>query len=145
MKGAIIACLCLSLFLAALDGTVVAVSLTTIVAQFGDFSLLSWIIAAYSLSAAISQLLYGKLSDISRPSKMFTVAIVLFAIGSVLSGAAQSMFWLICSRALQGLGGGGIISLTTSYPMADIIQDPAQSRKILGFAECLFYLPCPVC
>lgn len=108
----VFACLCLAAFLAALDSTIVAVSLPTIVSQFGQFQLLSWTLAAYVLTSAAAQPLYGKMSDIYGRRAVLVAAILLFALGSILAGAAQNMAWLIGARALQGIGGGGIQSLT---------------------------------
>jgi len=98
--------LMLGMLLAALDQTIVATALPTIVGDLHGLDHLSWVVTAYLLTTTLSTPLYGKISDLYGRKKIFQVAIVIFLIGSALSGLARNMDQLIAFRALQGLGGG---------------------------------------
>ena len=101
----------LSLFLASVEGTIIATAMPTIVAQLGGLSIYSWVFAIYMLASTTTVPIYGKLSDIYGRKKVYTFAMVLFLIGSVLCGTANSMQQLIFFRAVQGLGAGGVLPL----------------------------------
>ncbi|KAJ7031126.1 MFS amino acid permease [Mycena alexandri] len=100
--------LMMTAFLAALDQTIVAIALPTIVADLGGGKNYSWVGSAYLIAAAALSPAYGKLSDVFGRKPVLYPSIAIFLIGSALCGAAQSMTWLILARALQGIGGGGI-------------------------------------
>src|SRR3954453_10770289 len=100
--------LMLGMFLAALDQTIVSTALPTIVGDLGGINHLSWVVTAYLLTATASTPLYGKISDIYGRRKLFQAAIVIFLIGSMLSGLSQNMGQLIAFRGIQGLGAGGL-------------------------------------
>ncbi|KAF7318123.1 Membrane transporter [Mycena chlorophos] len=100
--------LMMTAFLAALDQTIVATALPTIVAQLGGGKSYSWVGSAYLIAAAAFSPAYGKLSDLFSRKKVLYPCIIIFLVGSALCGAAQSMTWLIVARAVQGIGGGGI-------------------------------------
>ncbi|VDC06640.1 unnamed protein product [Peniophora sp. CBMAI 1063] len=120
-------------FLAALDQTIVATALPTIVAKLGGGSNYSWVGTAYLLAAAALSPLYGKLSDITGRKPILYAVIVIFLIGSALCGAAQNMTWLIVCRAVQGIGGGGIIQLVI-ITISDIVslQDRGKYGGAIG-------------
>jgi EmrB/QacA subfamily drug resistance transporter len=101
----------LSLFLASMEATVVATAMPTIVGQLGGLEHYSWVFSAYMLASTTTVPLYGKLSDIYGRRKLYLLAMVLFLVGSILSGQAQTMTQLILARALQGLGAGGVMPL----------------------------------
>ncbi|KAJ6447509.1 MFS amino acid permease [Mycena sanguinolenta] len=103
--------LMLTAFLAALDQTIIATALPTIVAQLGGGEAYSWVGSAYLIAGAALCPAYGKLSDIFGRKRVLYPSIVIFLVGSALCGAAKSMTWLILARALQGIGGGGIQQL----------------------------------
>ncbi|HVB27311.1 MAG TPA: MFS transporter, partial [Mycobacteriales bacterium] len=103
--------LMLGLLLAALDQTIVSTALPTIVGQLHGVTHLSWVVTAYLLTSTTSAPLYGKLSDLYGRKITFQGAIVIFLIGSVLAGVAQSMSQLIAFRAIQGLGAGALMTL----------------------------------
>src|SRR6476659_1112742 len=105
----VFAALLLGMLLAALDQTIVATALPTIVGELGGASHLSWVVTAYLLASTASTPLWGKLGDMYGRKRFFQAAIVIFLIGSALCGFAHSMEQLIVFRALQGLGGGGLI------------------------------------
>src|SRR5215813_10862400 len=99
----------LVLLLASLDQTIVSTALPTIVGDLGGIEHLSWVVTAYLLASTIAGPLYGKLGDLYGRKIVLQAAIVLFLIGSALCGIAQNMTELIAFRALQGLGGGGLM------------------------------------
>ncbi|KAF8485604.1 major facilitator superfamily domain-containing protein [Gautieria morchelliformis] len=112
--------LMMTTFLAALDQTIVSTALPTIVAQLGDGNDYSWVGSAYLLAASALSPLYGKGSDIIGRKPILFGCIIVFLIGSALCGAAQTMTWLIICRAVQGIGGGGIIQMV-QITIGDIV------------------------
>jgi len=119
--------LMLVLLLASLDQTIVSTALPTIVGEFGGLEHLSWIVTAYMLATTVVTPLYGKLGDLFGRKIVLQTAIVLFLIGSVLCGLSRSMGELIVFRALQGLGGGGLI-VTTMAVVGDIMSPRERGR-----------------
>src|ERR1700726_2149696 len=105
----IIGALLLGMLLAALDQTIVATALPTIAGDLHGLSHLSWVVTAYLLASTASTPLWGKLGDMYGRKVFFQASIVIFLIGSALSGLSGSMVELIAFRAVQGLGGGGLI------------------------------------
>ena len=104
--------LMMGMFLAALDQTIVSTALKSIVEEFDGLNHYTWVVTAYLLTSTASTPLYGKISDIYGRRVVFQFAIVTFLIGSFLAGASQNMEQLIATRALQGLGAGGLMALT---------------------------------
>jgi EmrB/QacA subfamily drug resistance transporter len=123
----IFAALLLVLLLASLDQTIVSTALPTIVGDLGGVSHLSWVVTAYLLASTIVAPLYGKLGDLYGRKLVLQVAIVLFLIGSALCGIAQNMPELIAFRALQGLGGGGLM-VTTTATIGDLVPPRDRGR-----------------
>jgi EmrB/QacA subfamily drug resistance transporter len=119
--------LLLVLLLASLDQTIVSTALPTIVGDLGGVEHLSWVVTAYLLSSTIAGPLYGKLGDLYGRKLLLQAAIVIFLVGSALCGLAGSMGELIAFRALQGLGGGGLI-VTTIAVVGDIIPPRDRGR-----------------
>ena len=113
--------LMLTMFLAALDQTIVATALPTIGRQFGDAANLSWIITAYLLASTAVAPVFGTLSDIYGRRMMIIVAMSLFMTGSLLCAVAPSMPVLIAARLLQGLGGGGILPIVQTV-ISDVVS-----------------------
>ena len=101
--------LMLGMLMAMLDNLIVSTALPTIVGDLGGLSHLSWVVTAYALGAAVTTPVWGKLGDLYGRKTMFMLAIVLFLIGSALTGLSQNMDQLIGFRALQGLGAGGLM------------------------------------
>ena len=116
--------LLLTMFLAALDQTIVATALPTIGRQFQDVSSLSWVITAYLLASTAVAPVFGTLSDIYGRRVMIIVSLSLFIAGSVLCAVAPNMPVLILARGLQGLGGGGIMPVVQT-----IISDVVSPRE----------------
>ncbi|HZO35775.1 MAG TPA: MDR family MFS transporter [Solirubrobacteraceae bacterium] len=121
----------LATLLAALDMTIVATALPSIVDDLEGFDHLSWVITAYLLAATVTVPLYGRLSDVYGRRRLFVVAISLFVLGSALCGTAHSMTQLIAFRALQGLGAGGLQPLAQAA-VADLFP-PRERGKYQGF------------
>src|SRR6201996_3449297 len=103
--------LMLVLFIATLDQTIVATAIPGIGRELHDLTNAPWIATAYLLSSAVSTLILGKLGDMYGRKKVFQFSVIVFLIGSLLSGLAGSMPLLIATRGLQGIGGGGLSSL----------------------------------
>ncbi|MGW7328736.1 DHA2 family efflux MFS transporter permease subunit [Streptomyces sp. NPDC054840] len=122
-----IGALLLGLLIAALDQTIVSTALPTIVSDLGGMAHLSWVVTAYMLASTAATPLWGKLGDQYGRKKLFQYAIVLFLIGSALCGIAQDMPQLIGFRALQGLGGGGLIVLSMAI-VGDIVPPRERGR-----------------
>jgi EmrB/QacA subfamily drug resistance transporter len=128
--------LLLVLLLASLDQTIVSTALPTIVGDLGGVSKLSWVVTAYLLATTVSGPLYGKLGDLYGRKLVLQTAIVIFLIGSALCGLAQNMAELIGFRALQGLGGGGLMVVTLAV-VGDIIP-PRERGRYQGYFGAIF-------
>jgi EmrB/QacA subfamily drug resistance transporter len=132
----VISALMLAMLLAALDQTVVATALPRIATDLHGLNKLSWVATAYLLTSAISTPLYGKIGDQFGRKKIFQFSIVLFLIGSALCGLSQNMNELVGFRALQGIGAGGLMSLSITI-VGDVVS-PRQRGKYLGYFGAVF-------
>jgi EmrB/QacA subfamily drug resistance transporter len=126
----IFSALLLVMLLAALDQTIVSTALPTIVGDLGGLENLSWVVTAYLLTSTIVVPLYGKFGDLFGRKIVLQASIAIFLLGSVLCGLAQNMTQLILLRALQGLGGGGLLVITMAA-IGDIIP-PAERGRYQG-------------
>ncbi|WP_433245846.1 MFS transporter [Streptosporangium sp. CA-135522] len=134
--GFVIGALMLGMLLAALDQTIVSTALPTIVSDLGGLEELSWAVTAYILSSTVSTPLWGKLGDQYGRKKLFQAAIVVFLVGSALCGLSRNMGELIGFRALQGLGGGGLMVLAQAI-VGDVV--PVRERgRYQGFFGAVF-------
>lgn len=128
--------LMLGMFLAALDQTIVATALPTMVGELGGLEHLSWVVTAYLLASTVTSPLYGKISDLYGRKVVFQAAIVIFLAGSMLCGLAQNMIQLIAFRGLQGLGAGGLMVMAMTI-VGDIL--PARERgRYQGYFGAVF-------
>ena len=132
VMGALMLCL----FLSALDQTIVATALPTIVGDLGGLDQISWVVTAYLLSSTVSVPLFGKISDLYGRKVMLQATIAIFLLGSVLAGVAQSMLQLILARGVQGVGGGGIMAMTFTI-LGDILS-PRERGKYVGYFTGVF-------
>ena len=130
--------LMLGMFLAALDQTIVGTALPTIVNSLHGLNHISWVVTAYLLTSTISTPLYGKLSDQFGRKGLFQLAIVIFLVGSVLSGISQNMGQLIAFRGIQGLGAGGLMALAMTI-IADVVS-PRERGRYQGYFGATFAL-----
>jgi EmrB/QacA subfamily drug resistance transporter len=123
--------LLLAQMIASIEGTVVATAAPTIVTELGGLKQISWIFTGYLLTTTATTPLWGKLSDLLGRRRLYELAIVTFMAGSVCCGAAQSMSMLIAARLLQGVGAGGIFTLTMTI-MGDVLS-PRERGKYQGY------------
>jgi EmrB/QacA subfamily drug resistance transporter len=133
---AIMSGLMLGMLLAALDQTIVSTALTRISRDFHRPDLYSWVVTSYLLTSTVSTPLYGKISDLYGRKRIFQFAIVLFLIGSALSGLSGSMYQLIVFRGIQGLGAGGLMSLALAI-VGDVIP-PRERGRYQGYFGAVF-------
>jgi EmrB/QacA subfamily drug resistance transporter len=134
--GVIFTGLMLVMFLAALDSTIVATALPTIVGDLGGLTKLSWVTSAYLLAQTAVTPLYGKLGDLLGRKRVLQSAVIVFLIGSALCGLSQSMTELIAFRAVQGLGAGGLIVLVQAS-VGDIVS-PRERGRYQGLFGAVF-------
>lgn len=130
--------LMLTVLLAALDQTIVATALPTIVGELNGLDHISWVVTAYLLSSTVVMPIYGKLGDLFGRKGIFQFAIIVFLVGSVLSGWAHNMTELIAFRALQGVGAGGLM-IGAQAIIADVVP-PRERGKYMGLIGAVFGL-----
>jgi EmrB/QacA subfamily drug resistance transporter len=128
--------LMLVMLMAALDQTIVATALPTIVGDLGGLNQLSWVVTAYLLAQTIVTPLYGKLGDMVGRKVVLQVGLVIFLIGSALCGLAQNMTMLILFRGIQGLGGGGLM-VSTMAAIGDVVS-PRERGRYQGYFGAVF-------
>ena len=119
--------LLLAILLAMLDQLIVGTALPRIVGSLGGVTHLSWVVTAYILASTVTTPFYGKLGDMYGRKKLFVTAIVIFLVGSALSGLSQTMAQLIMFRALQGLGAGGLM-VGAMATLGDIVSPRERGR-----------------
>ena len=132
----VLSALMLGMLLAALDGTIVSTALPTIVGDLHGANHLSWVVVAYLLASTVSTPLWGKLGDLYGRKIFFIWAIVIFLVGSMLCGLAGNMLELILFRAVQGLGGGGLM-IGAQAVIADVVP-PRERGKYSGLFGAVF-------
>jgi len=128
--------LMVTMLLASLDQMIFSTALPTIVGELNGVNHMLWVTTAYILASTITLPVYGKLGDLIGRKGLFIIAISIFIVGSVIGGLAQDMTWLIAGRAVQGLGGGGLLILAQAI-IADVV--PARERgKYMGIMGGVF-------
>jgi EmrB/QacA subfamily drug resistance transporter len=132
----ILGALLLVMLLASLDQTVVSTALPTIVGDLGGLAHISWVVTAYLLAVTIATPLYGKLGDLYGRKVVLQAALVIFLIGSALCGLAQGMTELIAFRAIQGLGGGGLM-VSAQATIGDVVS-PRERGRYTGLFGAVF-------
>lgn len=120
----------LAMLLAMLDNAIVGTSMPTIVGDLGGLAHISWVVTAYALATAVSTPVWGKFGDLLGRKHVFLVSVLVFLAGSALAGAAQSMGQLICFRAFQGLGAGGITAL--AFALIGTLVPPRERGRYQG-------------
>src|SRR4051794_33839551 len=128
--------LMLVMLLASLDQTIVSTALPTIVGELGGLQHLSWVVTAYLLAVTVVTPLYGKLGDLYGRKRVLQTALTIFLIGSALCGLAQGMSELIAFRAIQGLGGGGLM-VSAQAAIGDVVP-PRERGKWSGLFGAVF-------
>lgn len=121
----------MAVFLSALDQTIVAVSMPAISAQFHDFDLLAWVISAYMVALTVAVPIYGKLGDLYGRRRLMLFGLGLFTLASLFCGMAQSMDQLVLARIIQGIGAGGMVSVSQAI-IGDIVP-PRERGRYQGY------------
>lgn len=135
-RGWVTIALLLTVFMTAIEITIVATAMPRIVADLGGFALLSWVFSAYLLTQVVSIPIYGKLADLYGRKPIILGGIVLFLIASVLCGLSTTMFQLIVFRFLQGIGGGAV--QPTAVTIIGDLFEPRERHKIQGLIGSVF-------
>ncbi|MBV9521171.1 MAG: MFS transporter, partial [Alphaproteobacteria bacterium] len=117
----------LAMFMSAVEATIVATAMPTIVAVLGGFHLFSWVFAIYLLTQAVTIPIYGRLADLYGRKRVFFVGAGIFLLGSALCGMAPGMVSLILFRAVQGIGAGAIMPVATTI-VGDLYAPAARAR-----------------
>ncbi|RCW71917.1 MDR family MFS transporter [Saliterribacillus persicus] len=123
--------LILSMFIAAIEGTIVATAMPNIVSDLGGFSMYSWVFSSFLLMQAVTTMIYGKLSDLFGRKPIFLIGVIIFLVGSILCGLADTMTLLIIFRVIQGIGAGAIQPIVTTI-VGDMYTIKERS-KIQGY------------
>jgi EmrB/QacA subfamily drug resistance transporter len=119
-KKVVFATILLGMLIAALDQTIVSTSLPAIVGDLGGAGHVAWVVTAYLLGETIVTIVAGRLGDLFGRKTVFQVSVAVFIVGSIFSGLAQNLGWLVAARAVQGLGGGGL-TVTSTALIGDVI------------------------
>lgn len=127
----VVAGVMLAVFLAAMESTVVATAMPTVIADLGGIRIYSWVFSAFLLTSTVATPLWGRLSDLFGRRRMCMVGIAIFLLGSALSGASQNMTQLVLFRALQGVGAGSLI--TIGYTIIGDLYGLERRAKMQGY------------
>ena len=128
----------LTMFFSSMDQTVVSTAMPTIIGDLHGFNLYAWVFTAYMMASSVTVPIYGKLSDVFGRKPFYLFGLIMFGIGSAISGQAHSMMELIWARAFQGIGAGAMMSM----PRATVgdIFDPKERGKWMGIMGAVFGL-----
>ncbi len=128
--------LMMAVFLSALDQTIVAVSMPAISAQFQDFDLLAWVISAYMVALTVAVPIYGKLGDLYGRRRLMLFGLGTFTLASLFCGMSQTMEQLVLARVLQGIGAGGMVSISQAI-IGDIVP-PRERGRYQGYFSSMY-------
>ena len=128
--------LSLGLFLSATEQSVIATALPTMAGELGQSDRIAWVVSAYLITSTIATPIYGKMSDLFGRRLIYLIAIGVFCFGSILCGLAPTMNTLVLSRAVQGLGGGGLLSM--SFVIVGDVVSPRQRGRYIGVFTSVF-------
>ncbi len=137
-RGLVFTGLLLAMFMAAVEGTIIATAMPSIAAELGGFSLYSWVFSSYLLMQAVAIPIMGKLSDLVGRKPVFIAGVVVFLVGSVLCGFARTMPMLVAFRFVQGLGAGAVQPITTT--LAGDLYSIEERGRIQGYMSGLWGL-----
>lgn len=127
----VLAAVSMAIFMSAVNISIVATAMPTIVAELGGFHLFSWTFAAYLLAQAVTIPIYGRLADLYGRKRVVLAGVSLFVLGSGLCGLAWDMVPLILFRGLQGAGAGAVLPIVTT--IVGDLYSPAERARIQGF------------
>jgi EmrB/QacA subfamily drug resistance transporter len=131
IKPLVLASVMLAMFMGAIEATIVSTAMPAIVADLGGFTLYSWVFSSYLLMNSVTVLIYGKLSDLFGRKPILFFGIIIFLIGSILCGFADSMKMLIIFRLIQGFGAGAVMPIATT--IVGDIYTKEERAKIQGY------------
>ncbi|HDS1734042.1 MDR family MFS transporter [Pseudomonas sp. BP8] len=134
----VLTALMLAIFLGALDQTIVAVSLPAISAQFNDVGLLAWVISGYMVAMTVAVPIYGKLGDLYGRRRMILTGTAVFTLASVFCALAQNMEQLVLARVIQGIGAGGMVSVSQAI-IGDYVP-PRERGRYQGYFSSMYAL-----
>ena len=132
----VLVALMLAIFLGALDQTIIAVSMPAISAQFNDVGLLAWVISGYMVAMTVATPIYGKLGDLYGRRRMILSGTAIFTLASVFCAAAQNMEQLVLARVLQGIGAGGMVSVSQAI-LGDLVP-PRERGRYQGYFSSMY-------
>lgn len=135
-RSLVLAACLIATFIAAIESSIVATTLPTIVGELGGFDLFSWVFTIFLLTQAVSIPIYGRLADMFGRKKVFFAGVSLFMTGAVLCGFAWGIVPLICFRAIEGLGAGAVQPMAATI-LGDIYT-PAERAHVQGLVSCVF-------
>src|SRR5690625_575523 len=135
----ILASVMLGMFLAAIEATIVATAMPSIVADLGGFSMYSWVFSAYLLTNASTVLIFGKLADIFGRKPIYIIGITIFLTGSTLAGFSQSMPFLLAKRRLHGVGAGALMPIATTIDVDNYNRE--ERAKIQEYLSSVWGIP----
>lgn len=130
-RSYVLAALIIGMFLAAIEATIVATAIPSIISDIGGFSSYSWIFSAYLLTSAATVLIFGKLADVYGRKIIYSIGLIIFLIGSILAGISDSMIYLILARFIQGIGAGSVMPIAMT--IVGDIYDKEERAKIQGY------------
>lgn len=128
--------ICLPMFMAAVDQTIVATALPQIAASLGDVERIGWIVVAYLMATTIAAPVYGRLGDVLGRKRLLLVAMAVFVAASVACALAPTLLWLIAARVAQGAGGGGLMTL--SQALVGETVPPRERVRYQGYLAAIF-------
>jgi MFS family permease len=128
--------ICLPMFMAAVDQTIVATALPQIAASLGDVEQIGWIVVAYLMATTIAAPVYGRLGDVLGRKRLLLVALAVFVAASVACALAPTLLWLIAARVAQGAGGGGLMTL--SQALVGETVPPRERVRYQGYLAAIF-------
>ena len=135
-KVIVLMALMATMFFAAINQTIISAALPKIIAQLGGMEYYSWVITSYMLTSTISTIIVGKLSDIYGRKRFLLSGILIFLLGSFLTGMSSNIYQMIGFRAVQGIGGGILMSITLTA-IGDLCN-PAERAKWTGAMMSVF-------
>lgn len=130
-RSLVLAGLVVAMFLAAIEGTIVATAMPSIAARLGGFSMYGWVFSSYLLMQAVTTPVWGKLSDLFGRKPVFMLGVMIFLVGCTLCGLAPSMGWLVAFRFIQGIGAGAVV--TTTATLAGDLYSLRERGRVQGY------------
>ena len=130
-RALVLTALVVAMFLAAIEGTIVATAMPSIAARLGGFSLYSWVFSSYLLMQAVTTPVFGKLADLYGRKPVFIAGVTIFLVGSLLCGFADSMGMLVAFRFVQGIGAGAVLPMSAT--LAGDLYSIEERGRIQGY------------